>query len=132
MQKTHQEIAEDKRLHLVEFCKENGYYPTVLASPSMCRKGNEVKHDEVLDFSQYCLDGKVRLQKKKWPPFYTKTWGWEIYLKKNLRRRNHDKVRTFMRSEYGELRSFLTDKYPEAKPQGRPPKGKEDEEAEAV
>ncbi|KAK4884382.1 hypothetical protein RN001_000653 [Aquatica leii] len=115
-QKTHEEIVEEKRLHLVEFSKENGYYPTVLASPANCRKTKELKHDEVLDFTQYCLDGRVILQRKKFPPFYTKYRSWEIYLKKQEKIRNHDKVKIQLLSEYGELRSFLTDKYPEARP----------------
>ncbi|KAF5297109.1 hypothetical protein FQA39_LY02689 [Lamprigera yunnana] len=115
-QKTHDQIAEEKKLHLVELCKENGYYPTILASPANCRKTEELKHDEVLDFTQYCLDGKVILKKKKFPPFYTKHKSWEIYLKKQENVRNHDKIKIKLLAEYGELKSFLTDKYPEARP----------------
>ena len=32
-QKTHQTLAEEKRLHLVEMRPENDYFPRVLASP---------------------------------------------------------------------------------------------------
>ncbi|KAB0803393.1 hypothetical protein PPYR_00363 [Photinus pyralis] len=129
-QRTHEQIAEEKKLHLVELSKDNEYFPTVLASPVECRKTEDLKHDEVLDFTQYCLDGRVILQRKKFPPFYTKYKSWEIYLKKQEKIRNHDKIRIQLKAEYGELRTFLTDKYPECRP---PQKGsfKKDSEENA-
>lgn len=129
IQKTHEEIAEEKRLHLVELIPENFYYPTVLASPSVCKKEEEIDKDEIIDFKQYCFDGKVVYKWKKYPPFYTKHKSWEIYLKKQEKLRNQDNVRTQMLVQHGELRSFLTDKYPEAKPYKRPPKTDAEEEA---
>ncbi|KAK5648596.1 hypothetical protein RI129_003488 [Pyrocoelia pectoralis] len=129
-QRTHQQIAEEKKLHLVEFTKENEYFPTVLASPAECRKTADLKHDEVLDFTQYCLDGRVILQRKKFPPFYTKYKSWEIYLKKQEKIRNHDKIRIQLKAEYGELRTFLTDKYPECRPTVKGTKKKKSEEDE--
>lgn len=126
-QKTHGEIVEDKKLHLVEMCKENGYFPNVLASPSTLRSSQDLKNDEVLDFTQYSLDGRVILKRKKFPPFYTKHKSWEIYLKKQESVRNQDLVRRYMIKEYGEIRSFLADKYPECRPQRVPPKKKEEE-----
>lgn len=125
-QKTHQEIAEEKGLHLVEFNKESGYFPRVLASPVKCRTEEEIKKDEILDWSQFCYDGKVILRKKKWPPFYTKMRSYEIYLKKQEKLRNKEQVKLNLIAEYGEIRSFLTDKYPECRPWVRPKK----EEAE--
>lgn len=115
-QKTHQQIAEDKQLHLVELCKENLNFPNVLASPASVRTSDKLQHDETLDFTQYCLDGRVILQRKKFPPFYTKQKGWETYLKKQEIIRNQDKVKRNLIAEYGEIRSFLTDKYPECRP----------------
>lgn len=129
-QKTYKEIAEEKGLHLVEFKKENGYFPTVVGKPSVCKTDREIAPDEILDFKQYCLDGRVVLQRKKFPPFYTKHRSWEIYLKKREIIRNQDKVRRHLIAEYGEIQSFLTEKYPECKPYKMPPKSKE-EEAEA-
>ncbi|GLH01531.1 28S ribosomal protein S5, mitochondrial [Gryllus bimaculatus] len=76
-QKTHKALAEEKKLHLVEFRKENGNYPEVVASPTKCRSPEEIPAEEVLDYTQ---------------------------------------VRLHLMSEYGEIRSFLTDKYPECKP----------------
>lgn len=114
MQKSYQQLADEKRLHLVEFRSENGNYPIVIASPSEVRKPEEVPSQEILDFNQYVLGGKVVLQKKKVPPFYTKLSSWQLKLKKMERVRNHDNTRLKLMAEYGGLRSFLTEKYPEA------------------
>ncbi|XP_044264182.1 28S ribosomal protein S5, mitochondrial [Tribolium madens] len=129
-QKTHQEIAEEKKLHLVEFTKENGGFPTVLASPAQCRKEDQLGKDEILDFTQYCFDGRVILKKKKYPPFYTKLKSYEIYLKKQEKLRNKEKVKLDLITQYGEIRSFLTEKYPECRPFRRAKK-EEEQEAEA-
>lgn len=59
-QKTHEEISEEKRLHLVELLRENHFYPTVLASPSNVKKPEEIDNVETLDFKQHCFDGRVR------------------------------------------------------------------------
>lgn len=96
-------------------CPENFYYPTVLASPKQIRSDSDVKSEEVLDFTQYCLDERVILKRKKFPPFFTKHRSWEIYLKKQEYLRNQDKVRRHMFAEYGEVRSFYTDEYPECR-----------------
>ncbi|KRT83409.1 ribosomal protein, partial [Oryctes borbonicus] len=121
-QKTHQEIAEDKKLHLIELRKETGNFPNVLASPAECRQPKDVSSSETLDFTQYCLDGRVIYRKRKEPPFFTKLKSWQIYKKKQEKIRGHEQVRLNMLAEYGELRSFITDKYPECRPAKRPPK----------
>lgn len=126
LQKTHEEIAEEKRLHLVEMRKENEYFPNVVASPTKCRTQEEIDKDEILDFTQYSLNGKVILKKKKFPPFFTQHKSWENYLKKQENLRNQDKVKLQLIAEYGEIRSFLTDKYPECRPYKPPPKQKEE------
>ncbi|XP_052865349.1 28S ribosomal protein S5, mitochondrial [Anopheles cruzii] len=112
-QKHHQQIAEEKGLHVVEFRPENMNFPKVVASPTVCR--TETDNNEILDFTQWGLGGKIQLQKKKFPPFYTKFRSWEIYLKKQEYLRNQDKVRVRMLAETGEVRSFLTEKYPECR-----------------
>ncbi|XP_041761508.1 28S ribosomal protein S5, mitochondrial [Anopheles merus] len=114
-QKDHQRIAEEKGLHVVEFRPENMNFPKVVASPTVCRTEQELENNEILDFTQYCMDGKIQLQKKKFPPFYTKFRSWEIYLKKQEYLRNQDKVRLRMMAETGEVRSYLTEKYPECR-----------------
>lgn len=126
-QKTPEKIAEEKGLHLVEICKENYNFPNVLASPSKCRSEAEIEKDEILDFTQYCLKGGVVLKKKKYPPFFTALRSYQLYLKKQEKLRNQDKVRQNLIAEYGEIRSFLADKYPECV-QYRPPKKESPEE----
>ncbi|XP_015597786.1 28S ribosomal protein S5, mitochondrial [Cephus cinctus] len=130
-QKSHQELAEKKKLHLVEFRKENDYFPTLIASPSKVRTENYVSTTEIRDFKQYVLGGKIMLEKRKLPPFFVKQKSWMIRQRKQEYLRNQDKVRLRMLAEHGELRSFLTDKYPEAKPRLMNFKSKRSAEAEA-
>lgn len=82
-------MADETNYHLVEFRKDNDFLPVVVASP----KG-PVKTDpkEAPDFLQYVMDNKVRLRKKKFPPFYTKKTHWYIKEKKMESIRNMDKV----------------------------------------
>lgn len=114
-QRSHQQLAEEKKLHLVEFREENENFPNVVASPSYVRTKEEISKDETLDFTQYILNDKVILQRKKFPRFYEKMPHYEIYLKKYEKFRNHEKIRLNLKTEYGEVKSFLTDRYPEEK-----------------
>lgn len=109
-------MAEEKKLHLVEFREENNNYPTLVASPTEIRKREEIPSDEIMDFEQYVLGGRVKLRKKSFPPFYHKLDSWRNRLSKTAILRNKEEVRIRMFAEHGELRSFYTDKYPEAKP----------------
>ncbi|XP_026462523.1 28S ribosomal protein S5, mitochondrial-like [Ctenocephalides felis] len=115
-QKSHQVIAEEKRLHLVEFSKGNNEFPVVVASPKNPRSAEEISRDEVIDYNRYIMNDKVVLKKKKYPPFYASMPSHTLYLKKCEKRRNHDLVRLNMLVEHGELKSFMTDKYPECRP----------------
>ncbi|CAG9860384.1 unnamed protein product [Phyllotreta striolata] len=126
-QKTPEEIAEEKKLHLVELCKENNYFPNVIASPKECRKPEEIPKDEVMDYKQYCFDGRVVLHKKKMPPFYSTYKSYQIYLKKQEKLKNQFKVKTNLIAEYGEIRSFMADKYPECTQYRREKKSEENE-----
>ncbi|XP_045537839.1 28S ribosomal protein S5, mitochondrial [Papilio machaon] len=112
-QRTHQKLAEEKKLHLVEYKAENEYYPTVVASPSVVRTKDEIPKDETLDFIQYVMNDKVVLKKKKFPRFYETMPHYDIYLKKYERYRNHEKIRLNLKIENGEVKSFLNYKYPE-------------------
>jgi small subunit ribosomal protein S5 len=127
-QKSHQKLAEEKQLHLVELRKEQDEFPKVVASPSVCRTANEIKRDEIMDFNQYVMGGKIVLQKKKFPPFYTKFRSWDIYRRKQERIRNHDKIRMHMLTHQGELKSFHTAKHAECRPKKNPPAMKEEAE----
>jgi len=115
-QKSYQQLAESKGLHLVEMKKANGGFPTVVASPTVCRNEDDIKYNEVMDYTQFAMDGKLALKKKKFPKFYEKSWGWQVHLKHKEKRRNHFDIKKRLLVEHGEIRSFLTDKYPEARP----------------
>lgn len=115
LQRSHQQLAEEKKLHLVEFREENEFYPMVVASPSTVRTKEEIPKAENLDFTQYVMNDKVILQKKKFPRFYETMPHYEIYLKKYEKFRNHEIIRHNLKVEYGEVKSFLSDKYPEEK-----------------
>ncbi|KAJ9576823.1 hypothetical protein L9F63_006597, partial [Diploptera punctata] len=107
-QKTHQMLAEEKKLHVVEFRKENDDFPTLLASPSVCRTKKKIVPNEVMNYTQYAMNDKVVLKKKKHPVFYTKLPSWENHLKKTMR------VKINLIAEYGQIQSFYYDKgYPE-------------------
>lgn len=45
-------LADEKKLHVVEFREENDYFPTVVASPATCRTLEEINADEVMDYTQ--------------------------------------------------------------------------------
>lgn len=109
-QKTHQQIAEEKQLHLVEFRKEQEGLPHIVASPTVCRKLDSITKDEIMNFTQYVLGDKIVLKKKKLAPFYTKSVGYQLYLKKQELLRNKKNVRIEMLVNNNELRSFLSNK----------------------
>ncbi|KAM3960474.1 mitochondrial ribosomal protein S5 [Aphomia sociella] len=114
-QRSHQQLAEEKKLHLVEYRAENEYYPKVVASPSEVRTKDQIPQKETLNFNQYVMNDRVILKKKRFPRFYETMPHYDIYLKKYERYRNHEKIRLNLKVEYGEIKSFLTDKYPEEK-----------------
>ncbi|XP_054277920.1 28S ribosomal protein S5, mitochondrial-like [Macrosteles quadrilineatus] len=109
-QKTHEQLAEETGYHLVEFREENGELPIVLASPQ------EPKQDSTdpPDFDQYIMNNRVALQRKKFPPFYADTFGYKKHLWQAEKRRTHEKSKLQMIADYGKVRSFLGEKYPEA------------------
>lgn len=127
-QKNLQQLAEEKGLLVVENRTAKGSLPKVVARPSVCRSEADIDINEVTDFTLYAMNNRVPLKRKKYPPFYTRMPHWPIYLKKQETIRNKNKVRLNMLVEHGELRSFLTDKYPECKPGRLIPREKEGEE----
>nr|CAG4644790.1 EOG090X0689 [Leptodora kindtii] len=110
-QKTFDQIAEDTKLNVVELRKERDNFPQVVASPS---QAIPVK-DPLTDFNLYIMNGRVPTVKRKVPKFFERLPSWQVHLSKTLRFRNHKDVRTELLSEYGEVRSFLADKYPECR-----------------
>ncbi|XP_031843361.1 mitochondrial ribosomal protein S5 isoform X2 [Nomia melanderi] len=114
-QKPYQRMADEKRLHLVELRRENGYYPKILASPEKPRTKSELTKNEIIDFKQYVMNGKIVLRKKPRPSPFSNHPNYVRHLRKAERQRGQDDVRLRLRAEYGELRSFLFEKYPEAR-----------------
>ncbi|XP_076666179.1 mitochondrial ribosomal protein S5 [Andrena cerasifolii] len=114
-QKTYQQMANEKQLHLVELKQEHDYFPIVVGSPDVVRKREEINPSEIMDYKQYLMGGRIVLEKKKPLPFYTKLPSYAIHLRKVERKRDHHEMRIRLRSEYGDLCSFLTEKYPEAR-----------------
>lgn len=115
-QKNFQQLAEEKGLCVVESTRDRHYMPVVRAVPGQCRTNDDIKPHEELDVSQHCLQGRVVLKRKKFPPFYTKLESYKKFLKRQEKRRSHDVIKHQCYVRYGELRSFLTDKYPECVP----------------
>ncbi|CAG7645674.1 unnamed protein product [Allacma fusca] len=116
-QKTHDELANKKMLYLVEQREENEMFPTVVGIPDVCRTKEEVKPEEILDFSLTGFDERLPLRRRLYQPFYTKLPGWQYHLLKTEFRRNHPKKRVQLLAEYGgtkqHARSHLTKEYPE-------------------
>ncbi|XP_064484382.1 small ribosomal subunit protein uS5m-like isoform X2 [Ornithodoros turicata] len=109
-QRTHQQLADEKRLHLVEFRNETDLFPRVVASPTTgCRKSAEVDPNEECDLNMVVSGGKVAREKEKFVPWYIKqnTKGWQIHLKKVAPYRNAYWTRLNLIAKYGKLCSFL-------------------------
>lgn len=110
-QKTHQQLADETGLNVVEFRKETDFFPRVIASPRVIKTPQETTSapPDALNYGEYVSEGRVALRKKRWPRFYIDSPGWQVHLKKTLFRRNHKKVRIQLLTEYGAIKSHLTD-----------------------
>jgi len=108
-QKTHEQLAEEVGLHLVELREENMNFPQVVASPSECRA--DVK--DTPDFTQYVMNNRVVLERKVWPPFFSEHKSYKKYLWMCEKRRPHRKSQLRMMADKGSISSFLASNYPE-------------------
>lgn len=130
-QKSFQQLADEKGLHVVELKAENDYYPTVVASPSngRVRTKDDIAPDEVMDFKQYLRDGKIIEAKPKVLPVY---WRSQIFVKTMhsayYRERNRQDVRVYLKAKYGQLDSFLTVREKEEREARKKQSMKQDEE----
>ncbi|XP_054725270.1 28S ribosomal protein S5, mitochondrial [Anastrepha obliqua] len=105
-QKTHEKIAGEKQLLVVEFRNETGLQPRIIAKPDYCRTPNEIERNEILDYTQYVLGDKIILNKKKFPPFYVNTKGYELYKRRAEQVRNQVKLRINMHAFNNGLQYF--------------------------
>jgi len=118
-QKTHQVLADEKRLHLVEMRAENDFYPRVVATPSQgtVRTKQEIGHNEILDYEMICFEGNL----PQWRGSKKNPWlgspAWDKHLRTKWAYESHPAVRLRMRVEHGDsvgaVRSHLHAKYPE-------------------
>lgn len=109
-QKSFQQMADEKNLNVVEFNENMSKYPVVRARPSngKVRTDQQIGPNEILDFSIYIHDGKVKEQSILTPMFYTKHKGWRNYMKKFNYRKSREQVRIQLIAKYGQLDSYLT------------------------
>jgi len=118
-QKTHQQLADEKQLHLIEMRPEEDNYPRLVASPSdgKVRSQSEIGHNEQLDFDMICYEGHMPATRPEKKNPYEGTPGWDKYLRKSWALEHHTRVRRRMRIENGDqlgaVRSYLYEKYPE-------------------
>ncbi|XP_055329457.1 28S ribosomal protein S5, mitochondrial-like [Paramacrobiotus metropolitanus] len=103
-QEVYQQLAERKRMHVVEFRPENKNFPIVLASPknhAVRQDASEIDPDENLRFDEMYNEGKVCKVKPKKEPHYTRYPDWPAILRQMERERNHHqlKVRCWMDKE---------------------------------
>lgn len=114
-QKSYNQLAEEKKLFLVEFDGKREFFPRIVGIPSVCRTDAEIPVEENRDFKQYVLHGKMILKRPPRAHPYAKVPSYQKHLKRSEVRRAWPTIRLNLRTRYGELRSFLTDKYPEAR-----------------
>jgi small subunit ribosomal protein S5 len=117
-QKTHQDLADEKQLHLIEMRPEEDYYPRLVATPSdgKVRTQAEIEHNEVLDFKMISYEGQLPMERVKRNPFEGHI-TWDLRQRRLWAYESHERVRRRMRvengDEHGAVRSHLYDKYPE-------------------
>lgn len=111
-QKTYDQIAEEKKLYVVEFDERRGFFPRIVGVPSYCRTDNEIPKDENRDFKQYVFGGKVPLKRPPRKNPAVNLPGYQKHLKRTEKFRAWPAQKLYLRQRYGRLKSFLTDKYP--------------------
>ncbi|GAB6020644.1 28S ribosomal protein S5, mitochondrial [Chamberlinius hualienensis] len=106
-QKTHQKLAEQQKLYVVEFREENGNLPRVVAAPSEVVTKEQLPNGEVPDYNEIVSDGKVPLRRPKLPKFYTRLPGWQVHINKTEKYRNQYEYKVKTVAELGDLTSFV-------------------------
>lgn len=111
-QKTHDQLAEEKKLFLVKISASG--FPIIVGTPSHCRTSDQISPDENLDVRQHVFNGKIVHHVQRFESRWINTPGYKTFLKKQEKRRSMEIVRKNTLFHYGELRSHYTDQYPEA------------------
>ena len=73
-------LANEKRLHLVEFREENDNFPRLVASPESgpVRTKDEIGHDEILDFEIISFDGHMPNYKPEQKLFFERLPTYQV------------------------------------------------------
>ncbi|KRY50644.1 Protein sel-1 -like protein 1 [Trichinella britovi] len=101
-QETYQQLADRKRLLVVEFAKEKDYFPKVIARPSgdeSVRRDSEIDKDEVLDVDDLYGEGRYPYKRPKRKPFWINQAGYLHKLWKEHPKRNMDEVKIRLLAE---------------------------------
>jgi len=115
-QKTFQQIADEKGLHVVERRMEEHYYPRVVASPAVVRDDSSISASEEMDFTSHVMGGKMMLHRPEVAErrrFYMRLPGWQTHLARIQKTRAWPLMEQQLLTEYGFVRSHLFDQYPE-------------------
>lgn len=112
-QKKYEDIAEEKRLHLVEMTPQNFYYPTLLASPTSQVRDESELANENLDFTYYIYDGRVKMvAPKRRNPFELHPMWYKNLDRKDFMK-NREKTKLLLAAKYGD--TLVKDVFPHFK-----------------
>jgi len=103
-QKDYQDMADEKRLHLVDMREETFNYPRVLASPSdsVVLTDDQIKgHEDQLDFTYYINEGRIRMIKPKFKQPWIDGPTWGIHLDRVDMNKNRESVKLQLAAKYG-------------------------------
>lgn len=114
-QKSYNQLAEEKKLFLVEFDEKCEFFPQIVGIPSRCRTNNEIPKEENRDFKQHVFNEKLVLKRPPRQNSWAKLPSYQTRLKRTECMRAWPDLKFHLRTRYGELRSFLTEKHPEAR-----------------
>lgn len=105
-QKSYEEMAEEKKLHLVDLREESSFFPKVLASPKdRVRTEYEIKTpEENLDFTYYIYDGKIKMAKPRRSIPWLDHPKWYRYLDKLDYGKNREKTKLLLAAKYGDTK----------------------------
>lgn len=103
-QRKYEDMANEKKLHLVELREENYNFPRLLASPKdkVLEDSQLAKTNENLDFTYYIYEGRIKQVKSKPKPSYVDTPVWQVHLDKLDFIKNRQNTRLALAAKYGD------------------------------
>uniref|UniRef100_A0AC35UGC6 S5 DRBM domain-containing protein n=1 Tax=Rhabditophanes sp. KR3021 TaxID=114890 RepID=A0AC35UGC6_9BILA len=109
-QETHQQLAERKGLHVVEFKASRQYFPEIVASPidTEIKKESQIELVDKLELEDFYGEGRYPLKKKRSPPFWVNTPGHQAGLWRRHPFRNQENAMLRLLAD-GELPRWTRD-----------------------